>query len=77
MFIMNYVFQNVKKKTREVLCKIVIIYIHYNKLIQNFMKLKNKDDFLKLEKPKYRPKASKYNEKYIISIKNGIRVSNI
>lgn len=40
-----------------------------------FYEIKNKDDFLKLEKPQYRPKETKYNEKYIISMKNYIRVS--
>jgi len=39
-----------------------------------FYEIKNKDDFLKLEEPKYKPKNTKYNEKYIISMKNSIRV---
>ena len=39
-----------------------------------FYEIKNKDDFLKLEEPKYKPKNTKYNKKYIISQKNGILV---
>ncbi len=39
-----------------------------------FYEIKNKDDFLKLEKPQYRQKETIYNEKYINSKKNGIRI---